>query len=221
MRYSYLSYPLSSATPIYAGGKRPLISKIRGTGQNGKGVNVFQLSFNNHSGTHIDSPNHFFAKGKAIAEYPAEFWKFNSPVIIDVTLRPSGLLKCGKWVKEISRGNDVVLFKSGWGRFRQEKKYIYENPGLHPEAAYYLRRHFPGLRALGIDWISVSSFQQREVGKKTHKILLDYKKTKPILIIEDMFLPAGLRNLEELIVLPLLVDGIDSSLCTIIGKQND
>ena len=78
------------------------------------------------------------------------------------------------------------------------------------------------VQAIGMDWISVSSFENRELGRQAHRAFLNRDgEGHPVLIIEDMDLSADLNGLREVWVAPLLVEGIDSAPCTIIGIFDD
>lgn len=194
---------------------RPMVSK-------GSPARVYRFSMANHCGTHIDMPNHFFGGARKASEYPAGWWFFGSPSVVELRLKPKEVLMCGEWCGRIGKRSDIVLFLSGWSKFRNRGKYIYQNPGIHPEVAVYLRRNFPDVRAIGIDWMSVSSYTNRPLGRKAHKAFLDPDGANgPVSIIEDMNLPRGLSGLKEVFVMPLLIGALDSAPCTVIGEFND
>ena len=218
MRFRYLSYSLESENPVYGGGSASLNLRKTKSIAFGDSANVCQFMIGGHIGTHVDSPNHFFEDGKKIADYPAEFWIFKTPGIIRVTLEPSEALKCGKWLDSIAPAADILLLQSGWSAMRGERKYGMENPGIDPEVAFYLRKRYPKLRAVGIDWISVSPYSDRTLGRKAHQAFLDPAgDNNPIAIIEDMDLSCDLKGLREVFVVPLRVRESDSTPCTIIG----
>jgi kynurenine formamidase len=52
--------------------------------ENGDSANTKLLEFCNHSGTHIDFPNHFSIHGKVVEDYDANFWIFNLPHFIEI-----------------------------------------------------------------------------------------------------------------------------------------
>ena len=190
--------------------------------QSGDSSNVFRMTIENHWGTHVDAPNHFFDDGKKITDYPPEFWIYKSPMTVKVDLKQSEVLVCGDWLNTITSETDILFFNSGWGKYRDDKMYSCDNPGIHPEVGIYLREHFPCIRAIGIDWLSISPYQNRELGRAAHRAFLGLEgKNNPILIIEDMDLLCDLTKLRELWVLPLRVEKIDSSPCTVIGGFDD
>ena len=86
--------------------------------QSGDSANVFRMTMENHWGTHVDAPYHFFDDGKKIADYLPEFWIFKSPMTIKVDLKPSEVLSSGDWLNAITPGTDILLFQSGWGNRR-------------------------------------------------------------------------------------------------------
>lgn len=220
MSYRYLSYPLTGGTPVYGGGEGIKIKRIGGGLRQGR-ANLYRIRMRNHCGTHIDAPNHFFHDGKKVADYPAQDWIFRQPQVIEVSLRPGQILQCGNWIKKIRSGVDILLFKSGWHKFRKNKKYILKNPGIHPEVGHCLKSTLPRLKAIGIDWVSVSSYLDRPLGREAHRAFLSSDgKRHPILIIEDMDLSGNLTGLKEVIVSPLRVKNIDSSPCTVLGRAD-
>lgn len=221
MRYEYLSYPLADELPVYGGkaslGIHPIKSIV-----NGDSANVVSFTIQNHWGTHIDCPAHFFEKGKKVVDYPPEFWLFKSPQVLDISLKPVEILRCKAWSKTIRGDTDILLFKSEWSNHRGEDIYNCKNPGIHPEVALYLRKNYPNIRVVGIDWLSISSYKDRELGREAHRAFLDPEGlNNSIAIIEDMDLSHDLTSLREVIVLPLRIDILDSAPCTIIGLIND
>ena len=216
MRFCFLSHPYKKDQPAY-GGRTSLPIKCIKSIANGDSSNVYEITIQNHWGTHIDAPNHFFPHGKKITDYPADFWFFSHPMIIDVPLKEKEILKNIDY-NIIKNETDLLLLRSGWSRIRDEDKYCLSGPGIASEVARTLREKLLNLRAIGIDWISVSSYADRKSGRKTHRVLLDPDgPNNPVLIIEDMDIPLELDRLRSVIVLPLRVEGIDSAPCTIIG----
>lgn len=218
----YLSYRLSSSNPAYGHLGAKLKADALKSFKKNDPCQVYRISFENHWGTHIDCPAHFFADGKRIAQYPAQSWLFRNPQVVNVSLHPGQLLR-RKYLEKIiiNAQADILLLRSGWSRHRKKDYYSLNNPGIHPETALFLRREYPNLRAIGIDWISVSSFRHRPLGRKAHKAFLNPRgRGNPILIIEDMRLPENINTLEYVWALPLLVVGIDSSPCTVVGVSS-
>lgn len=221
MKYRYLSYPISQGMLVY-GGKADLGIKAKRAISAGDSANVYKFSMESHWGTHIDTPRHFFNNGKCIEDYPCETWFFKTPDVIDVVLKPSEILKIGKWIKGINPLCDILIFRSGWSGFRKYGQYVYQNPGIHPEVAIYLRENYHNLRAIGIDWLSVSSIKNRELGREAHRAFLSSKaRGKPLLLVEDMRITSKLSGLRRLILSPIVISGIDSAPCSAVGEFDD
>jgi len=69
------------------------------------------------------------------------------------------------------------------------------------------------IKAVGIDFISISNLNNRALGKEAHIAFLGNN----VLLIEDMKLSCVHSNLKTVIVLPLQVEGADGAPCTVIG----
>jgi kynurenine formamidase len=220
VRYEFLSHTLAiEKNPVY-GGRKPIEIMSCKSIARGDSANVSSFKMENHWGTHVDAPNHFFNKGMKVFEYPPEFWIFKNPQVLPVSLGPSEVIK--EFPKGITPQTDLLLIQSGWCGRRHDEAYVMENPGIAPDAGFYLRRKYPALRAVGIDWISVSPYADRELGRLTHKAFLDPDgQNDPIVLIEDMELSFDLSSLREVVVFPLRMEGLDSAPCTVVGLFDD
>jgi kynurenine formamidase len=222
--YVYLSHPLEEKVPAYGKDLVPLELRSDKCMDKGDSCKTYWFGMDNHWGTHVDAPAHFCKNGKRISEYPADFWIFSHPQIIDVTV-PDHLMIQVKDLeqKTIHPKTDLLILRTGWETLRGTLEYGQKNPGVHSEVAFWLRTHFPNIRLIGFDFISLSSFQNREEGRLAHIAFLQEKESSaPILILEDMHLGA-LKNLsndclEEVIVLPLRITPLDSAPCTVLAK---
>jgi len=203
-------------TPLYGGGKGVLVSSERSI-NNGDTANTKNLSLHNHSGTHIDFPNHFFANGKTSEMYDAAYWIFSDPFIINLETDEDQMIAFSEeQLNSIPSKTDFLILKTGFGKFRNEEKYWNSNPGLSPELADQLRKKTPMLRVIGLDLISITSFKNREIGRKAHREFL--KSENPFLLVEDMDLSQLDSNPKSIICTPLMIKGLDGSPVTIIAK---
>jgi len=221
-KYILLSYKLTKTTPLY-GNSKPIDIIVDKSIKNGDTANTCILNFHNHSGTHIDAPKHFCDNGKTITDYSLNELIFRFPIIINCPKSAGQMIDVKDIIgyeKELKKC-DLLLLKTGFDRYRNKEIYRLDNPGIAPELAKYLRSKFQNIRCLGIDTLSVSSYVNRELGRKTHKILLQKKgfKGEPMLIIEDMNLSNDeIMKLKTVIVAPLMIETIDGSPCMIIGE---
>lgn len=183
----------------------------------GDTCSVSRIIMENHWGTHIDCPGHFFINGAVITDYKPDSWYFTAPYVVNVELIENRLV-VPEMLGKIPYHTDLLLIKTGFGSFRGEEKYSFWNPGISAETGDWLRSNYPSLRAIGFDFISLSAYQRREEGRKAHRSFLNPEGIgNPVLIIEDMDLNSDLSGLEKVWVVPLRVFGLDSSPCTVIG----
>jgi arylformamidase len=221
-KYTLFSYPLSSRTPMYGLGKAPELSPKKSIAR-GDSCNTFELTLLNHSGTHIDAPNHFWRSGKRLSGYTQDELVFSKPAVVSCPKSAAGLIGIGD-LRGPLKGKkfDLLLIRTGFQKYRSSnpRKYSTSNPCLSPEAAEWLRSEHPEVKAVGVDCISIASCACRDLGRKTHRILLGSGRGKPVLIIEDMRVPKSAAGLRKVIVSPLFVEGIDSSPCSVIGVYN-
>lgn len=224
-KFVQLSYGIDEEVPLYPGTSPLEIRKIKEIDK-GDSCNTFSITLSNHSGTHIDTPMHFWKSGRGVKEYPAHKLACKNPLIIDCPKRPGEIIE----VKDLTRlaaerESDALLIRTGFYKYRSSDAgtYCNSNPSLSPEAADWIRQNLQNLKILGIDSISISSSSHRETGARAHKILLtDHGYGgDPVLILEDLYLPGELKRLSELLVFPIFAADIDSSPCTVIGVIHD
>ena len=217
--YIFLSYTLSKKTPRY--GNTPSMEIVSDKQlKKGDSCNTSFVRFHNHLGTHVDAPKHFSLDGRSIAEYCAEEFIFNNPFVIDCAKSPDELITLDEISNYELKKYDILFFNTGFWKYRTDEIYRFKNPGISPDVALYIRSKFPNIRCIGIDSISVSSYSNRELGRKTHQIFLNTDKdlSEPILLLEDVDLSNdNACRLKTVIICPLLIENVDSSPCTIIG----
>ncbi len=217
MSWTFLSHELSETTPGY-GGKGVFHSKSMKQINCGDSCNTQEWRLNNHAGTHIDAPKHFDENGSTIESYPPEFWFFKKITLLDCSATPDLLIESLN-IENANPETDLLLIRTGFEKLREENIYWENNPGLTPELAKYLRQEFSYLRAVGVDFISASSFQNREVGREAHEeFLAPDDDAAPILIIEDMHLKNLSSNPLEVLVSPLRVNQADGAPVTVFAK---
>ena len=214
----YLSHAFGAKVPVYGKGPVTLeVPEVRSL-RKGDTCRTHRLEIGNHTGTHVDAPAHFSSRGRSVSDYPADFWVFNKPFVARVRLGPGELLMPGHLERPIPKDADLVLFRSGWSKRRMSASYAIEGPGVHASMADHLRKSAPKVRAIGMDWISLSSFQKREEGRTAHRAFLcPDPKARPILLIEDMDLSGADSKLKEVWVCPLRVEAADSAPCTVLA----
>ena len=213
----YLSHHISNETPLYGNEKGIKISPGKQI-QSGDSCNTLNLSFPNHIGTHIDFPYHFNQGGKTINDYPASYWHFDHVEMVDLSNKvvDSQIIGPELFPELGNLEADLLLIKTGYVKYRETDRYTLTPPGLSADLALFFRNRFPKLCCIGMDLISVSSYSNREEGRKAHHAFLNPDEGEPILLIEDMKLDTD-GPFNKVIVAPLLIDNADGTPCTIFA----
>ena len=225
MKILKLSYDYSKSIPVYGNSEQKIdILKLK-CQNNGDSCNTYQFTLQNHWGTHIDCPAHFFTNQKSITDYNDNFWHIENVQLIDASINVDNLITSTKILKELKSTTELLFIKTGFCYKREQKEYALENPGLDPDMAKTLRRDFPRLKIIGIDSISASSFLNRPIGRIAHQEYLDENKHgHPILLLEDVNLQkiSESSNILEVIISPLFIEGLDSAPVTVwLKEKND
>ena len=214
----YLSHPLADKNPGYGDMEAALVRKKLRDIQAGDGCNVSEITIQNHWGTHVDAPNHFFADGAKIVDYPASTWLFDKPQVISYAACPGEFILPEVILSTINAHCDLLIIQTGWTKMRGTYEYSFAGPGLSPELGEAIRRQYPHVRAVGVETTSISSMSDRERGRAAHRAFLDpAEQGKPLLLFEGMKLPEDCSLLRKVIALPLMVENLDAAPVTIIG----
>lgn len=211
-----LSYFLDDQTPLYGGEKGISIRPARSIAD-GDTANTKQISFNNHSGTHIDFPNHFFDEGLTSEFYNASFWVFTRPYLFVNEVGADQIIHfTADEIASIPSDIDFLIYKTGFGQYRSEDTYWKNNPGFAPEMADMLRTSFKNLRAIGMDFISLTAYQHRELGRTAHRAFLGGER--PILLVEDMDVRHLSSQPKSIVCAPILLKGVDGAPVNLIAS---
>ncbi len=176
----------------------------------------YQLTMSEHTGTHMDAPLHFIARGKnhyGPDRAPLDRF-FGRAVFIDASnLSPCELFTRGQiesWESAnfLIKEGDIVLFRFGWDRFYglrpDDARYLKDWPGLSADAAEYLVSKKVSL--VGTDALSLDGFLSNN---EAHHILLGNE----VYILENLNNLDQLSPLSFVIMLPLKIkDGSGSPL---------
>lgn len=189
----------------------------------GEQLNTYNVTLFDHFGTHMDGPFHFNENGIMLFEEDLSTFISESPLLVDIPkgkgefVEPEDLKPFEKQIETA----DMLFIRSGFECLRQKdnRAYANEGPAVSSRAAQWLTQGFPNLKAIGMDWISLTSPLHAEDGVKAHQIMLGKFGAKPILIIEDIALQdVQAERLKRVFVMPLFIEGIDSAPVTILAE---
>ena len=196
-----VSVAMSPTMPVYPGDPKVSIEPMLEIAKGAK-ANVSQLSFGDHTGTHVDPPVHFIPGGKTVDQLDLNVL-YGPSRVIDFThltqeIHASDLEKA-RIPKRVTR----LLFKtrnsSAWDKSEFQKDFI----AIGWDAADWLVDH--GIELVGVDYLSVESFGASE--PHTHQTLLGAE----IIALEGL----NLRDIEPgdymLVCLPLKIKNGDGA----------
>ena len=219
-KLQYLSYVLDSNTPTY-GNRNKFICEKKSSISNGDVANDSTINTTVHIGTHLDMPYHFFEDGQTIEDFDIDFFQFEN--VLFFKINPINLIVNMELIQKLEKvvgksRYELLIVKTGICHKRSQKDFWDKNYGFHPSLAEYLRNNFPNIRVFGFDSISVSSFQERMLGREAHKAFLDPKK--PILLLEDMDLRILNKKtvIKKVTIAPMRIVKCDGLPCTVIGE---
>ena len=172
-------------TPTY-GNRDKFIIEPKSQISNGVGANTSSWTFtNNHLGTHMDTPHHFYNSGKKTLDYIAEDFCFDLIYFIEKNQVSGDLFTLSEEeLNQIPKKVEFLIIKTGYGAYRSLDKYHNDNPGLKSSLANVLKDRFSKLRVIGFDFISLTSWNHRDHGKESHLAFLGERNN--FLIVEDM-----------------------------------
>jgi len=217
-RYIWLSYPLAIDGPRPPAIPAPELSELFTVTKDGASVHTLKVA--SHTGTHLDTPCHVIEGGVRITEYCPEELMFTRPVIIDLDLKDTEIVRPEHLEPhaEVFEGADIALFRFGYGDVRRKDpdRFSSQCPGFGIKAAGWIRETCPQLKAMGMDVPSVATIAHIDETMQAHNVLFEGQGRR-FLIIEEMKLNDDLAGLHEVRIYPWLVLGMDSGPCTIVG----
>ena len=197
-----LSHSLNNKSTVYPGTTLPEFT-ISATIEK-KGYCETYFRFHSHLGTHIDAPAHMLKHGKFLDEM--DITSFCGKGLIIETNQESRNIEKELLIhfQSALENIDFVLFKTGWGKFWNEKKYFDDFPVLTSEALYYLLQF--RLKGIGFDTISADTVNSTDF--KNHFAIFE----KGLIIIENLIFPENITEVTgEFFCFPLRYENADGS----------
>lgn len=170
-----LSHTIEESMPLFPGSKEPFIKEI--SNHKTDGYLEHYISYNSHTGTHVDAPAHILEKGKPLTQYSiADFIGKGS--CIDVSnldvIDGHFIVKS----KHILAQTEFALFYTGKSKSWGTEDYYKDFPVFTEYAAQLLGTF--NLKGVAMDSISPDPIDSKDY--IAHKTLLKYR----ILIIENL-----------------------------------
>ncbi|OGW40591.1 MAG: hypothetical protein A2Y97_05020 [Nitrospirae bacterium RBG_13_39_12] len=188
-----ISIPLTKHLPVWPTSEKFNITWVKNIDEDG--VNESHLSFNTHSGTHIDLPYHFLKSGKKMGDISLDRL-IGSAMVVD--FRSNGNINT-EFLSKISipSGCNKLLFKTknSLDRTIKQSKFSEDYVALSLEGAEWVVKN--GIDLVGIDYLSIQNFNDKD--NRIHKTLLENN----IVILEGLNLKDVGEGVYELFVLPL------------------
>ena len=213
----YLSHILDEDTPAYGNGPGLTREQVRSLDR-GESCNASMLHLSNHLGSHVDAPNHFIKGGRCVDQYSVLDWFFLKPLVLDVQPNDQNWVTPHSFETYDLEGldADLLFIQTHAGVHRKCSHYWENSPVFAPELSDFLKTRLPSLRAVGLDTISISSLNEREVGREAHRTFLG----SGLRIFEDMNIGAlsSGKSLDMVIALPMRIRNGDAAPCTVIGR---
>ena len=224
MKVIDLTLTVSEKIPTFPGSPKPHFIEWETIPKDGYNLELLFLS--SHTGTHIDAPFHFFEQGKTIDDYAPEFWFCNHPHVINYAASSEEIIGTDTLLNQLSAipdDCDCLLINTNFSRFRNDDKqtYIFHNPGISPEVGTWLRKN-TSIKMIGFDFISLSSYANRDLGREAHlaflsELRVNQEKIDPILIVEDMDLSKLNACPSKVIISPLRFEMADGTPVTVFA----
>jgi len=189
-------------TPIYPGDPPAEFMWFRSI-ERGDVVNLTDLHFGAHTGTHIDAPLHFFAGGGSIDQVPLE--KLIGPARVIECSRGALLIDAAELEKHEWKGAKRILFKTrnSYENFWADKEFHRDFTALAPEAARLLVE--AGVELVGIDYHSIEKFGSPQ--PLTHRTLLG----RGVVVVEGLDLRHAPGGDCDLVCLPARLAGREAA----------
>ncbi len=172
-----LSHEIHEQMTVFGETEKPKI--IRKNTIENDGYNLHELSFNSHTGTHVDAPNHMVLNGKHLDDFALEYFTGAGLMLhvgqFKASEIPLSFLK--NYATEIQNAAFLIL-NSGWYKKWDSKEYHSNFPVLSKESATWLTQF--KLKGIGLDSISIDPVDSQDV--PLHQIVLG----AGMLIIENL-----------------------------------
>ena len=164
-----LTATLVTHMPVWPSAPLPVFEPVGVVSRDG--YSIERVNCMTHTGTHMDAPYHFLEDGMTVDRIPPE-QLVGEAAVLDLRRDLSGTvigpdLIAKHWPSSFRP--DIALVETGWSHARSPTRhYLYEFPGLTPDAAQWLVDH--GVRGVGTDTLGIDPYANDKF--EAHKVLL-------------------------------------------------
>lgn len=176
-----------------------------------------QIRLNSHTGTHIDSPFHFFKDGITIDKMDLKLFQGNAIIVnLQGKKKPAeGIVpEDFEPYDSLITKDSIVLINTGWCHIRTlDKMYCNDWPYITKEAAEYLKDK--GIKGVGTDCMSIGGWYEG-TGRPSHEVLLNNN----IWAIEEVNFPKELMQYKEcyLMAFPIKLLGFSGAPARVVAR---
>lgn len=180
-----------------------------------------------HNGTHVDAPFHFDPHGKTIDEIPIEDFYYTAPLVVKLPKKKGERVERNELeeYKEQIAACDILFIYTGYSDIRDKlpEEFLDDFPSMSPEAALYIRKEFPELKAVALDSISFDSARTGAVnGFPSHHALLETsseQSERTLLLYEDVDIKkiADVKEIKAVCAFPVRFEGLEAGPVSIVA----
>jgi arylformamidase len=214
-----LSYVVGENIPKWPTNPNEVYDKVLSMSK-GDVCNANSVYHHMHNGTHVDAPRHFDPNGQTIDQLPIEDFYYNAPFLLNVPKKAGERITLTdiRNNRENIAECDILLIYTGYSKQRATNPtaYVTDFPSIAPDAAYYLRRSFPKLKAIALDVISVDdSVTAAAEGFPAHHALLEKNsryQERTLLLYEDVNIAPLLNTqVKTICAFPVRWEGLEAA----------
>lgn len=200
MKIYDVSLPIKNSMLVWEGKKKVSIENIATVKKDGVSLSYF--SFGSHTGTHVDSPNHFLEEADGIDKIKLD--KLIGKCIVRDLTKIKGLEILPQHLNKIEiKKGDRIVFKTSNSRLLKKSSFPKSYVSLSLPAAVFLVEK--GVCLVGTDFLGIE--KKGNPSHPVHKTLL----INGIVIVEGLDLSEIKEGVYDIICLPLKVVGADGS----------
>ncbi|MBI5029833.1 MAG: cyclase family protein [Chloroflexi bacterium] len=211
MKIYDISIPISPSMPVYPGDPAVSIVPMSQIAK-GDAANVSQLSFGDHTGTHLDPPIHFIPGGKTVDQLDLDTL-YGPALVVDMSHVEKAITAKDLDRAKLSKRAVRILFRTRNAELWQQPGFQTNYVGFAWDAAQWFVER--GVKLVGIDYLSAELFDASE--PRTHRTLLGAS----IIIVEGLDLSNVKPGEYVLACLPLKIkDGDGAPVRAILIEEN-